>query len=288
MHNGDDTAYYLSRGFSVVAIEANPILAKHARARFADVLERGDLVLLEMGISDREGVFTFWINEENDAWSSFIRTIGCRGGTKCEPVDVECITLERVLDAYGVPYYAKIDIEGGDIHALRSLTPTTAPPYLSVEAHRLEYLALLSCLGYSAFKCIDQSNHNDPRPTDNESVASLVIGPRVRQAFRAARKRVQSSSRHPNVCDWRFPAGSSGPFGEDTVGEWEELETVAYNWLHFRFGQRRRGTLNMTGWYDFHARKAHKPTTGSKPHDRHQSLSSGDPSIGDRVTRRGG
>ena len=26
MHNGDDTAFYLSRGFNVVALEANPAL----------------------------------------------------------------------------------------------------------------------------------------------------------------------------------------------------------------------------------------------------------------------
>jgi len=34
MNNGDDTAYYLRRGFRVVAIEANTCLAKCAAERF--------------------------------------------------------------------------------------------------------------------------------------------------------------------------------------------------------------------------------------------------------------
>ena len=31
MHNGSDTAYYLHKGFRVLAIEANPVLAKQGR-----------------------------------------------------------------------------------------------------------------------------------------------------------------------------------------------------------------------------------------------------------------
>jgi hypothetical protein len=35
MNNGDDTAYYLRRGFRVLAIEANPDLVANAEIRFA-------------------------------------------------------------------------------------------------------------------------------------------------------------------------------------------------------------------------------------------------------------
>ena len=34
MNNGDDSTHYLSKGYQVVAIEANPILVERARARF--------------------------------------------------------------------------------------------------------------------------------------------------------------------------------------------------------------------------------------------------------------
>jgi len=32
MHNGDDTAYYLARGYRVVAVEANPSMCATAQA----------------------------------------------------------------------------------------------------------------------------------------------------------------------------------------------------------------------------------------------------------------
>ena len=34
-HNGDDTAFYLHKGYRVIAIEANPVLAKSITVRFA-------------------------------------------------------------------------------------------------------------------------------------------------------------------------------------------------------------------------------------------------------------
>lgn len=34
-NNGDDTAFYLHRGYRVVMVEANPLLAEHLRGRFA-------------------------------------------------------------------------------------------------------------------------------------------------------------------------------------------------------------------------------------------------------------
>lgn len=41
MHNGQDTAFYLAKGFDVVALEANPVLVDAARIRFASEIESG-------------------------------------------------------------------------------------------------------------------------------------------------------------------------------------------------------------------------------------------------------
>ena len=35
LHTGQDTEFYLKKGFNVVAIEANPLLVTEAEARFA-------------------------------------------------------------------------------------------------------------------------------------------------------------------------------------------------------------------------------------------------------------
>jgi hypothetical protein len=49
MHNGDDAAFYMHKGFRVVSIEANPTLCQKARARFADQIKSGQLTILPFG-----------------------------------------------------------------------------------------------------------------------------------------------------------------------------------------------------------------------------------------------
>jgi hypothetical protein len=53
MNNGDDTAYYLRRGFRVVAIEADPRLAKSAAERFGTQISSGQLRILNIGIAKK-------------------------------------------------------------------------------------------------------------------------------------------------------------------------------------------------------------------------------------------
>ena len=43
MHRGDDTAYYLHKGFRVVGVEANPAMADHLRGRFKSEIATGAL-----------------------------------------------------------------------------------------------------------------------------------------------------------------------------------------------------------------------------------------------------
>ena len=56
MNNGDDTAYYLSRGHRVVAIEANPILAKEGAKRFAAEITAGRLKILAQSLAGRSAL----------------------------------------------------------------------------------------------------------------------------------------------------------------------------------------------------------------------------------------
>ena len=60
MNNGDDTAYYLFKGYRVVAVEADPTLIEKARERFADDIRRGQLELLNVAIGPREETASFW------------------------------------------------------------------------------------------------------------------------------------------------------------------------------------------------------------------------------------
>jgi len=282
MNNGDDTAYYLHKGYRVVAVEANPLLAEKASVRFSEAVRTGRLIILNQGIADSCGTATFWVNEQHDEWSSFIKEIAGRHNLPCYPVEVACIQLKDLFAEYGVPYYLKIDIEGNDIYCLQDLTKTDLPVYVSVEAHRLEYLCLLTALGYTYFKCIDQTDHNAPSLFDNEAMNTVSRLPVTSSntLFAKLRRRwplrkimpLRVKPIHTNdiqhvpvvtrskVPDFTFAPGSSGPFGEDTFGEWDDLETTAYNWMHYKFGHKQRGTLNMNGWFDFHAKRTLEPS----------------------------
>src|SRR5207249_2342062 len=111
MHDGGDAAFYLSKGFRVVAVEANPALVERARLRFASELESRRLTILNVAITLEAGPVEFWVSEKNDGWSSLDRRAASRQDSRCHPIILEGKLFGDILAEYGVPYYAKIDIE---------------------------------------------------------------------------------------------------------------------------------------------------------------------------------
>jgi FkbM family methyltransferase len=83
-HRGVDTDFYLRKGFRVVAVEANPLLAERLRQRFAEPVRAGRLVVLPVGIHEAQGEFTFYRNLDKYDWSSFVFKYGARSGTRYE------------------------------------------------------------------------------------------------------------------------------------------------------------------------------------------------------------
>lgn len=225
-NNGDDSAYYLAKGFTVVALEANGGLVAACRRRFAAEIAAGRLTLVEAAIWTQDGEVTFLVNEANDHWSSIEPGWAGREDTATRPERVPAVTLRTLFERYGVPHYLKIDVEGVDGIVLDQLAEAPVKPdYVSVEDCRFgfDYVETLSRAGYGRFKLLDQS-------------------------------RVPDLS-DPSISH-RFPAGSSGPFGEDVPGEW--LEQRDFLELYATTVRDRKGNrlAPRTRWWDIHARKA--------------------------------
>lgn len=271
MNNGEDTAYYLHEGFRVVAVEAHPQFAAVAAKRFASAIHARRLTILNVGIAATAGKLPFWICDTHPEWSSFNRDVAARDGCPHYMITVPCQTFASVIEQFGVPYYAKIDIEGNDELCIQDLRPDGLPKYVSVEASDLDLLTLLAQSGYSRFKCISQFHflplEEPPTPEQQhyerfqrllKSRSPFVRAVRV-FGGRALIKRGAKRSRTRG--SWTFPLGSSGPFGDQLPGRWltrDELWAVYTNHL-----ERKNAGLpgifwdgkDYSFWTDFHARR---------------------------------
>jgi FkbM family methyltransferase len=260
MHDGADTDYYLRKGFRVVAVEADPVLAESATRRFRDAIAERRLTIVNKAVAARPGRVVLH-RVQNAIWSTLEDAraeLAARKGSDHDDIEVDAITSADLLREYGVPYYLKIDIEGLDTTALKGLSEIEdRPSYVSIEAERRDLqsvrdeLAIFVSLGYDRFKVVAQHLvHHQREPTPpREGVAG---GP-------------------PK-------AESSGLFGEDLAGRWlsttEALDAyrrpllnyylagsdplIKSRWL--RAGLKRMGF--RAGWYDTHG-KLGSQTTGN-------------------------
>lgn len=245
--NGDDSAYYLHRGFKVIGIEANPDAVERLRARFSAEIGEGRYVLLPVGIAERPGKARFWICDDHPPWSSFDREIASRQGSRHHCVDIETRPFRAILEEFGRAAYCKIDIEGNDDQCIRSFTARTLPSYVSVELIRgEEQLGLLRAQGYEQFKIVSQRTFR--QPAQFSQVAQSHLPAFVRRPLKAAEARLM---RHQPDHEWHFRGGSSGPFGEETEGPWRSFEEAL----------RMCELIGRVGgkpydWHDIHARLA--------------------------------
>lgn len=247
LHDGSDTAYYLQRGFRVVAIDANPAMIESARKTFQSV-PPDRLTLLNVAIAKEAEERTFWISDRS-IWSSFDESIAKRNGTHAEAVNVRCEPFAGILERFGIPYYLKIDIEGSDGLCVQGLAGfKDRPRYISWEATYpagIDQLRAARDLGYTRFKIIRQL---DFLP---------VLGPPYSRAeqlnflrCRAIRKMRKIAGRWQERSGW-----SSGPFGEETPGRWLPWHEVARRWRDFHERRVRNNADLLAVWFDFHARR---------------------------------
>jgi FkbM family methyltransferase len=272
MNNGDDSAFYLSLGFRTIAIEANPELVEQAKARFAREIASGRLIILNIGIADREGELPFWICETESRLSSFDRAHASWDNSPNHQIQVPCTRFETIVAEYGVPYFCKIDIQGNDFLCLEGFTAHKVPRFLSIEANdlSLRLLDMLHALGYSLFKCISQWNflpmQFPPVPEQHKLVrakALLVSRKFPHRVFRrlGGRSWLQKQLESTFYYDkWHFPFQSSGGFGDQTLGRWLPYDEMKWTLKEFLL-RREAGEKSIFWstekshqiWADFHA-----------------------------------
>ncbi len=262
MHRGEDTEFYLRKGFNVVGVEANPDLVRALQARFAAEIGSGRLRIVGKAIWDRIGEVRFAVNRQLSVWGTarddFVRRNADTFGAPSDYIEVSCTTFEAVLHEYGTPYYLKLDIEGCEMLCIEALKSLPARPrYLSVESRvaspgygfrdSLTELRMLRDLGYNRFKYVGQ-----------------VAIPGSERALAAEGEPITHT----------FPEDSSGPFGGDLRGGWLSFRLAALaalllrsiddacghsgrfygrSWARVARKLRHLLTGHRDQWYDLHA-----------------------------------
>jgi FkbM family methyltransferase len=222
MNNGDDAASYLARGYQVVALDANPSLCAAAAARFNREISDGRLTVVNAAIWETSGATTFFVNLDNDHWSSVDIGWAGRDNSRCREISVRCVTLDELFGTYGVPLYLKIDVEGADHVVLGQLHRSSRLPlYVSVEDCRFgfDYMETLAACGYDGFKLLDQS----------------TVGGMTDRATGLP-----------------YPSGSSGPFGADVPGEWLPHAAMVARYSSCVRDRQGNRLAPRTHWWDIH------------------------------------
>lgn len=227
VNHGEDTDFYLAKGFRVVGVEADPRLVEELRLVYAEPIADGRMILEPVGMMSEPGVLPFYRNITCDHWSSFVEAYGCRGDTEFEVVEVPCITIAELVRRHGCPRYMKIDIEGADRIVLEGLAKMDVrPTFVSVEEFGLGTIDALRAIGYDRFSVRTQLDK------------SWAATPR--------------RSREGAFVERDFGQRDSGVFGLD-VPEWLPYEEAVAT-FHRRVRSPANDWLPPPGeWYDVHA-----------------------------------
>jgi FkbM family methyltransferase len=258
MFRGEDTVYYLRKGFRVVAFEAHPQLVDAARERFGAEIAGGRLQIVPGAITAQpQDSVAFYTHSRMAAWGTTELRRAERNEVMGESVSVTVagVDFAACLRDYGVPHYLKIDIEAADmlcLEALCDIEPQQRPRYVSIEAESetwsgvVRQFDVLEHLGYSRFAIVQQGN----------------VGGRVRRIM----------TRDGLTIPYRFEMFSSGPFGGDLAGPWLDKREALRRYRRIlpalivahAFDQLPKGTeiryvvgslvgRPLPGWFDIHA-----------------------------------
>lgn len=265
-HMGEDTDFYLRKGFSVVAIEANPELVEAAKSRFRDPIDQGRLHLIAGAIAPASAhdKVVFYKMRRESAWGTIDPAWASRNemlGVPSDAINVSRVDIGDLYRSYGIPFFLKIDIEGCDRLVLETLkNRQDRPRYVSIESDKTDFnqliaeIDLFKSLGYAKFKISQQQN---------------IPG-----------MRITTRTLDGNWFEYEFKDHSSGPFGEDLATAWldytetlKEYRTIFRRYKHFgdhakvqKLPAIARGLVRkvyrmasgydgpLPGWFDTHAK----------------------------------
>jgi len=233
-HNGDDSDFYLKKGFDVIALEANPGLVRDGIKRFRNYIDKKNLILINKIVSDNIGMQNFYIHPNKPDWSSCDQKLAESDGSRSKVVSVETVSLNDLCRDFGTPLYVKVDIEGCDLIVAEQLfSLENKPQYVSFEISKRNYAGIFSWLyvsGYKKFQLVNQLNNLDRK---KEKSQTSIEGKEI---------------------DHQFTKYSSGFFGKDLPqNKWFPFDEALAHYVKYRELKLIDNQELALGWLDVHA-----------------------------------
>jgi len=146
-NRGDKTDAFLTAGADkVLLVEADPFWAKKCAARFG---RNRTVTTLSCAVTNCSGTVAFfrfqpgsYVNTLESKWVDSMQSSHNRFGAKFSVFDkvvVKASTFSELVDVYGMPDYAKIDVEGHEASIVSAMD--TTPRLLSLEFNLPEYIS---------------------------------------------------------------------------------------------------------------------------------------------------
>ena len=150
---GEFSAIFASVGAMVVAVEPNSDCLRHIKIAYA--MER--IEVIQAAVGARNGLAVINLSDERDDLSSLSQEwIGVMEreheeykGLWAKQATVPLLTLDTLIERYGIPDFIKIDVEGYEEFVLDGLS--AQPPLLSFEINPARPDVTMRCLDKSAF-----------------------------------------------------------------------------------------------------------------------------------------
>ena len=264
MHKGEDTDFYLRKGYSVVGFEADPELIEHCHIRFRDALKTGRLTIVAGAVAPKSaGRRVTFFRSNQSVWGTVDRNWVERNrklGARSTEVTVDRVDMIEAFHTYGIPFFIKIDIEGSDFHVLETLSSlVTKPRFLSIESEKIKFekllaeIELLKSLGYTRFKAVQQQTIPSSNITTKtiegrdfkhkfENDSSGVFGDEIQSPWLTEKEIIEA---YKKIFDLYERFGDQSPFNLLPIAE---KRKVAQQWAALTGYQGP-----FPGWYDTHA-----------------------------------